>query len=244
MTTRKMSDTHDSTSCTADHGQPCGECRRVRLDEIRERRSKEYGHSFTGTHGTAAAMADIDYLLSLVEPPAPDPFPLLSPPLRSLSEAQGDAEQQGIPSVFRGGEALGDPDMQAEFSDGSGHWDIPRMADTIIELRSLAEARDDELRTIEERGALATDHRDMEWVLEAPDGYAGDVSPELLDASRAMAIDPFDAAWATAPEPVKDNRLSALHWWLAGRESNRDEVARLLELDAEEVGKLLEEKLR
>lgn len=37
--------------------------------------------------------------------------------------------------AFRGGEALDDPAMQAEFSDGDGSWDIPRMADTIVELR-------------------------------------------------------------------------------------------------------------
>lgn len=42
------------------------------------------------------------------------------------------------PSRFLGGEALDDPAMQAEFSDGDGRWDIPRMADTIVELRRTA----------------------------------------------------------------------------------------------------------
>lgn len=36
----------------------------ARVEAIRERRANEYGHSFTGTRGTDAAMADIDYLLS------------------------------------------------------------------------------------------------------------------------------------------------------------------------------------
>jgi hypothetical protein len=38
-----------------------------RVNEIRARRAKEYGHSFTGTVGTDAAMADIDYLLAQID---------------------------------------------------------------------------------------------------------------------------------------------------------------------------------
>jgi hypothetical protein len=34
------------------------------IASIRERRAKQYGHSFTGTRGTEEAMADIDTLLA------------------------------------------------------------------------------------------------------------------------------------------------------------------------------------
>lgn len=61
---------------------------------------------------------------------------------RAVVDAPGTApaagSPQGIPSVMKGGEALDDPVMIAEFSDGSGHWDIPRLADTIVELRQRA----------------------------------------------------------------------------------------------------------
>lgn len=40
-------------------------------------------------------------------------------------------------------------------------------------------------RTIEERASLATDPRDMEWVLEAPDGHAPDAAP-VADARELV----------------------------------------------------------
>ena len=169
----KMLDIHDSATCTADHGQPCGECRRVRDRERGPERI--YVHPTNADWHAVRRQSPypwrsdelIEYVRADLAQPAPDPFPLESPPLRSLAEAQGDAGDAG-----------------------------------------------------------------------------DDVSLELLAAGRAAVIAPFDAEWAKAPAVFKSSYSVAYHWWLRGRTSNREEVARLLELDIEEVGRLLEEKLR
>ena len=58
-----------------------------------------------------------------------------------------------------------------------------------------------EPRTIEERGALATNHRDMEWVLEAPDGHA----------APATTVAQPEAEGGPRPEPVPSAPLCPVH---------------------------------
>ena len=100
MTT--MHGIHNSDTCTADHGQPCAECARRRDgqrrcvkcgDEKRWLRSDgTCGYAYTSSTEPFFSVCGCT-----CEHPAPDPFPLESPPLRSLSEGAADDDELADP---------------------------------------------------------------------------------------------------------------------------------------------------
>jgi hypothetical protein len=211
----KMSDIHDSTTCTADHGQPCGECGRRREQEadiciychhLKLRPWRGYcQHEISDFSKRPVRYCGCSCKFPSDSTTAPDPFPLESPPLRSLVEGAADDG----PQICRDGECCAQCCLNPEHE----HYRGRRRA-----------AADDELADPD-----PIDH--------------GPVSPELLALGHALIIQPFDDEWAKADERYKRDRHAALHWWLVGARSERDDGVELLELDAEEIGQLLKERM-
>lgn len=132
---------------TTDNQQPPVVPERVTLTEVRRLR-----HQFDGM----AHSSLINRLLNTIEHDAR---------VQPVDDARVGDLAEGLTSQLFEVEGFGD------YTNAQQREGVYDMVAETIRLALLPQLSSSEPRTIEGRGALATDHRDMEWVLEAPDGH-------------------------------------------------------------------------